>query len=132
MKKLLYLVLTVLIVSCSSDDLNPVPACWENPSFEGTWVGMDGETTLTYVFDSNGTGSLATSAVDDSETFTTLNWLDERGYSVVTDSASAFNTGTLTISGTINEAYIYSFDFCKVFTMYNASGTESSITYSQE
>ena len=60
MKKLLYLLLTVLIFACSSDDLSPVPACWDNPSFEGTWVttktvGEDPDvitTTYTYVFNS--------------------------------------------------------------------------------
>ena len=95
MKKLIYLLLTVLIVSCSSDDLNPVPACWENPSFVGTWETsqtMDEViTTYTYIFNSGGTGTLATVAADDSETFNDITWSDAR-------SEVSVYEGTLTIS----------------------------------
>ena len=96
MKKLIYLLLTVLIVSCSSDDLNPVPACWENPSFVGTWETsqtMDEViTTYTYIFNSGGTGTLATVAADDSQTEPTeITWSDAR-------SDDSVYTGVLTIS----------------------------------
>jgi hypothetical protein len=62
MKKLFFLVLTVLIVACSSDDDNTCNV--SDASLVGTWVGTadddDGSDpyTVTLVFNDNGTGSL--------------------------------------------------------------------------
>ena len=62
MKKLFFLVLTVLIVACSSDDDSTCNV--SDASLVGTWVGTadddDGSEsyTVTLVFNDNGTGSL--------------------------------------------------------------------------
>lgn len=117
MKKLIYLLLTVLIVSCSSDDLNPVPACWENPSFVGTWETsqtMDEViTTYTYIFNSGGTGTLATVAADDSETFNDITWSDAR-------SEVSVYEGTLTISN--GTTLYYKWIGCNQFTAHSLLG----------
>ena len=62
MKKLFFLVLTVLIVACSSDD--DTTCNISDASLVGTWVGTaddddgSGPYTVTLVFNDNGTGSL--------------------------------------------------------------------------
>ena len=62
MKKLFFLVLTVWIVACSSDDDNTCNV--SDASLVGTWVGTaddddgSGPYTVTLVFNDNGTGSL--------------------------------------------------------------------------
>ena len=130
MKKLLYLLLTVLIVSCSSDDLNPVPACWENPSFEGTWESVQtvGEgddaitTTYTYELNSGGTGTLATVAGPDSETFNDITWSDAR-------SEVSVYTGTLTISNGTTLYYVWI--GCNQFTAHSLLGAPDD-TYNKE
>jgi hypothetical protein len=60
MKKILFLILTVLIVSCSSDDDNSnIQTCGQS-SIPGTWdseVQFDGVSVLTLAFNSDGTGT---------------------------------------------------------------------------
>ena len=61
MKKLFFLVLTVLIVSCSSDDDNTIEVvtCDES-SIPGTWDSefqVEGEPVLSLLFNSDGTGT---------------------------------------------------------------------------
>ena len=125
MKKLIYLLLTVLIVSCSSDDLNPVPACWENPSFVGTWETsqtMDEViTTYTYIFNSGGTGTLATVAGPDSETFNDITWSDAR-------SEDSVYEGVLTVSGI---TLTYQWIGCNQFSAYSLIGGPLD-TYNKE
>ena len=129
MKKLLYLLLTVLIVSCSSDDLNPVPACWENPSFEGTWESVQtvGEgddaitTTYTYELNSGGTGTLATVAGPNSETFNDITWSDAR-------SEDSVYEGVLTVSGI---TLTYQWIGCNQFSAYSLIGGPLD-TYNKE
>ncbi len=68
MKKLFFLVLTVLIVACSSDDDNTCNV--SDASLVGTWVGTaddddgSGPYTVTLVFNDNGTGSINESDSD--------------------------------------------------------------------
>ena len=68
MKKLFFLVLTVLIVACSSDD--DTTCNISDASLVGTWVGTDddndgsGPYTVTLVFNDNGTGSIDESDSD--------------------------------------------------------------------
>jgi len=68
MKKLFFLVLTVLIVACSSDDDNTCNV--SDASLVGTWVGTaddddgSGPYTVTLVFNDNGTGSIDESDSD--------------------------------------------------------------------
>jgi len=68
MKKLFFLVLTVLIVACSSDDDNTCNI--SDASLVGTWVGTaddddgSGPYTVTLVFNDNGTGSIDESDSD--------------------------------------------------------------------
>lgn len=68
MKKLFFLVLTVLIFACSSDDDNTCNV--SDASLVGTWVGTDddddgsGPYTVTLVFNDNGTGSIDESDSD--------------------------------------------------------------------
>ena len=125
MKKLLYFLLTVLIVSCSSDDLNPVPACWENPSFVGTWETVQTVdeviTTSTYVFNSGGTGTLATVAGPDSETFNDITWSDAR-------SEDSVYEGVLTVSGI---TLTYQWIGCNQFSAYSLIGGPLD-TYNKE
>ena len=69
MKKLFFLVLTVLIVSCSSDDDNTseVVTCDES-SIVGTWdnqVLFEGETIESWILNSNGTGNYYNFAIDE-------------------------------------------------------------------
>ena len=126
MKKLLYLLLTVLIFACTSDDLSPVPACWENPSFEGTWESVQtvGEgddaitTTYTYVFNSGGTGTLATVAGPDSETFNDITWSDTR-------NEDSVYTGVLTISN--GTTLTYQWIGCNQFEAYSLIGAPLDI-----
>ena len=75
MKKLFFLVLTVLIVSCSSDDDNTseVVTCDES-SIVGTWdnqVLFEGETTESWILNSNGTGNYYNFAIDE---ITEITW----------------------------------------------------------
>lgn len=68
MKKLFFLVLTVLIFACSSDDDNTCNV--SDASLVGTWVGTaddddgSGPYTVTLVFNDNGTGSIDESDSD--------------------------------------------------------------------
>ena len=69
MKKLFFLVLTVLIVSCSSDDDNTseVVTCDES-LIVGTWdnqVLFEGETIESWILNSNGTGNYYNFAIDE-------------------------------------------------------------------
>ena len=75
MKKLFFLVLTVLIVSCSSDDDNTseVVTCDES-SIVGTWdnqVLFEGETTESWILNSNGTGNYYNFLIDE---ITEITW----------------------------------------------------------
>ena len=75
MKKLFFLVLTVLIVSCSSDDDNTseVVTCDES-SIVGTWdnqVLFEGETIESWILNSNGTGNYYNFAIDE---ITEITW----------------------------------------------------------
>ena len=130
MKKLLYLLLTVLIFACTSDDLSPVPACWENPSFEGTWESVQtvGEgddaitTTYTYELNSGGTGTLATVAGPDSEQSNDITWSDAR-------SEGSVYEGTLTISN--GTTLYYKWIGCNQFTAHSLLGAPDD-TYNKE
>ena len=68
MKKLFFLVLTVLMVACSSDDDTTCNV--SDASLVGTWVGTEddddgsGPYTVTLVFNDNGTGSIDESDSD--------------------------------------------------------------------
>ena len=70
MKKLFFLVLTVLIVSCSSDDDNTseVVTCDES-LIVGTWDNQvlfeDGSTTESWILNSNETGNYYNFAIDE-------------------------------------------------------------------
>ena len=75
MKKLFFLVLTVLIVSCSSDDDNTseVVTCDES-SIVGTWdnqVLFEGETIESWILNSNGTGNYYNFLIDE---ITEITW----------------------------------------------------------
>ena len=75
MKKLFFLILTVLIVSCSSDDDNTseVVTCDES-SIVGTWdnqVLFEGETTESWILNSNGTGNYYNFLIDE---ITEITW----------------------------------------------------------
>ena len=75
MKKLFFLVLTVLIVSCSSDDDNTseVVTCDES-SIVGTWdnqVLFEGETIESWILNSNGTGNYYNFAINE---ITEITW----------------------------------------------------------
>ena len=77
MKKLLFLVLTVLIVSCSSDDDNTIEVvtCDES-SIPGTWDSefqVEGEPAVSLLFNSDGTGSW-TSISENEETYLDFTW----------------------------------------------------------
>jgi len=99
MKKLFFLVLTILLVACSSDDDNTCNV--SDASLVGTWVGTDddddgsGPYTVTLVFNDNGTGSL-----DDSEDFFEF------------DYTSNDSQITLSISGIDLTTFNYEFDTC--------------------
>jgi hypothetical protein len=75
MKKLFFLVLTVLIVSCSSDDDNTseVVTCDES-KIVGTWdnqVLFEGETIESWILNSNGTGNYYNFAINE---ITEITW----------------------------------------------------------
>ncbi|EAR12126.1 hypothetical protein PI23P_12352 [Polaribacter irgensii 23-P] len=96
-KKFGILLLTVLIVACSSDDDNTCNV--SDASLVGTWVGTDndgmGPYAITFVFKDNGTGSL-----DDSEEITAFDY---------TSNDSQIN---LSISGSDIVTFNYEFDTC--------------------
>ena len=116
MKKLFFLVLTVLIVACSSDDDNTCNV--SDASLVGTWVGTDddddgsGPYTVTLVFNDNGTGSL-----DDSEDFIEL------------DYTSNDSQITLSNSGIDLITFNYEFDTCDQVSIdkSRATGEEADI-----
>ena len=130
MKKIIFLLLTVLIVSCSSsDDPNPVPSCWDSPSFVGTWSGTDEATetptTITLVFNDDATGSIATVGELDSETYNAFTWGDVRDIDF-----DANKEGTLTLNGyDSNIGEVYQFLGCNQFRAYKevSDGTEADI-----
>ena len=107
MKKLFFLVLTVLIVACSSDDDNTCNV--SDASLVGTWVGTadddDGSDpyTVTLVFNDNGTGSL-----DDSEEITAF------------DYTSNDSQVTLSILGIDIVTLNYEFDTCDQVSIYES------------
>jgi len=116
MKKLFFLVLTILLVACSSDDDNTCNV--SDASLVGTWVGTDddddgsGPYTVTLVFNDNGTGSL-----DDSEDFIEL------------DYTSNDSQITLSNSGIDLITFNYEFDTCDQVSVYEAPdpGEEADI-----
>ena len=116
MKKLFFLVLTVLIVACSSNDENTCNV--SDASLVGTWVGTDndddgaGPYTVTFVFNDNGTGSL-----DDSEEITAFDYIS---------SDSQIN---LSISGSDIATFNYEFDTCDQISIdkSRATGEEADI-----
>ena len=116
MKKLFFLVLTVLIVACSSDDDNTCNV--SDASLVGTWVGTEddddgsGPYTVTLVFNDNGTGSL-----DDSEEITAF------------DYTSNDSQVTLSILGIDIVTLNYEFDTCDQVSIYETPdpGEEADI-----
>ena len=115
-KKFGILLLTVLIVACSSNDDNTCNV--SDASLVGTWVGTDndddgtGPYTLTFVFNDNGTGSL-----DDSEEITAFDY---------TSNDSQIN---LSISGSAIATFNYEFDTCDQVSIdkSRATGEEADI-----
>ena len=105
MKKLFFLVLTVLMVACSSDDDTTCNV--SDASLVGTWVGTEddddgsGPYTVTLVFNDNGTGSL-----DDSEEITAF------------DYTSNDSQVTLSILGIDIVTFNYEFDTCDQVSIY--------------
>tara|TARA_B110000902_G_C14094676_1_gene508281 strand:+ start:346 stop:714 length:369 start_codon:yes stop_codon:yes gene_type:complete len=116
MKKLFFLVLTVLMVACSSDDDTTCNV--SDASLVGTWVGTDddddgsGPYTVTLVFNDNGTGSL-----DDSEEITAF------------DYTSNDSQVTLSILGIDIVTLNYEFDTCDQVSIYETPdpGEEADI-----
>ena len=116
MKKLFFLVLTVLMVACSSDDDTTCNV--SDASLVGTWVGTEddddgsGPYTVTLVFNDNGTGSL-----DESEEITAF------------DYTSNDSQVTLSILGTDIVTLNYEFDTCDQVSIYETPdpGEEADI-----
>ena len=116
MKKLFFLVLTVLMVACSSDD--DATCNVSDASLVGTWVGTEddddgsGPYTVTLVFNDNGTGSL-----DDSEEITAF------------DYTSNDSQVTLSILGIDIVTLNYEFDTCDQVSIYETPdpGEEADI-----
>ena len=116
MKKLFFLVLTVLMVACSSDDDTTCNV--SDASLVGTWVGTDddddgsGPYTVTLVFNDNGTGSL-----DDSEEIFSF------------DYTSNDSQVTLSVLGTDIVTLNYEFDTCDQVSIYETPdpGEEADI-----
>mgnify|MGYP006084757591 FL=1 len=116
MKKLFFLVLTVLMVACSSDD--DATCNVSDASLVGTWVGTEddddgsGPYTVTLVFNDNGTGSL-----DDSEEITAF------------DYTSNDSQVTLSILGIDIVTFNYEFDTCDQVSIYETPdpGEEADI-----
>ena len=116
MKKLFFLVLTVLMVACSSDDDTTCNV--SDASLVGTWVGTDddddgsGPYTVTLVFNDNGTGSL-----DDSEEITAF------------DYTSNDSQVTLSILGIDIVTLNHEFDTCDQVSIYETPdpGEEADI-----
>ena len=116
MKKLFFLVLTVLMVACSSDDDTTCNV--SDASLVGTWVGTEddddgsGPYTVTLVFNDNGTGSL-----DDSEEITAF------------DYTSNDSQVTLSVLGTDIVTLNYEFDTCDQVSIYETPdpGEEADI-----
>ena len=116
MKKLFFLVLTVLIVACSSDD--DATCNVSDASLVGTWVGTEddddgsGPYTVTLVFNDNGTGSL-----DDSEEIFSF------------DYTSNDSQVTLSVLGTDIVTFNYEFDTCDQVSIYETPdpGEEADI-----
>ena len=115
-KKFGILLLTVLIVACSSNDENTCNV--SDASLVGTWVGTDndddgmGPYTVTLVFNDNGTASL-----DDSEEITAFDY---------TSNDSQIN---LSISGIAVVTFNYEFDTCDQVSVYVSrdSGEEAVV-----
>ena len=135
MKKLLYLILTVLIVSCSDSndyELNPIPECWEFPTLTGeplgpswspvprsnVWNGEDGEMTVKIVFN-DGNGTITTNSGEDSETFTEFNWQS---------NDSLIHRGTINVSGITSD---YVFETCDRVNIINWN-VDSSLVIERE
>ena len=116
MKKLFFLVLTVLMVACSSDD--DATCNVSDASLVGTWVGTEddddgsGPYTVTLVFNDNGTGSL-----DDSEEIFSF------------DYTSNDSQVTLSVLGTDIVTLNYEFDTCDQVSIYETPdpGEEADI-----
>tara|TARA_B110000305_G_C19128712_1_gene487848 strand:+ start:193 stop:561 length:369 start_codon:yes stop_codon:yes gene_type:complete len=116
MKKLFFLVLTVLMVACSSDD--DATCNVSDASLVGTWVGTEddddgsGPYTVTLVFNDNGTGSL-----DDSEEIFSF------------DYTSNDSQVTLSVLGTDIVTFNYEFDTCDQVSIYETPdpGEEADI-----
>ena len=116
MKKLFFLVLTVLMVACSSDD--DATCNVSDASLVGTWVGTEddddgsGPYTVTLVFNDNGTGSL-----DDSEEIFSF------------DYTSNDSQVTLSILGIDIVTFNYEFDTCDQVSIYETPdpGEEADI-----
>ena len=117
MKKLFFLVLTVLIFACSSDDDNTCNV--SDASLVGTWVGTaddddgSGPYTVTLVFNDNGTGSI-----------------DESGSDITPfDYTSNDSLITLSILGIDILTLNYEFDTCDQVSVYESPdpGEEADI-----
>ena len=116
MKKLFFLVLTVLMFACSSDD--DATCNVSDASLVGTWVGTEddddgsGPYTVTLVFNDNGTGSL-----DDSEEIFSF------------DYTSNDSQVTLSILGIDIVTLNYEFDTCDQVSIYETPdpGEEADI-----
>lgn len=113
MKKLLFVVLTVLMVACSSDDDNSCDV--STASLIGTWAGVavdpevGDEYTVTIVFNNDGTAS-----IDDEGDTEEFNW--ESNDSQITFSIDGFDLGILN----------YEFETCDEVNMY-PDGDEANI-----
>jgi len=109
MKKLFFLVLTVLIVACSSDDDDTCNV--SDASLVGTWVGTvdddDGSDpyTVTLVFNDNGTGSLD---LDDGDGINAF------------DYTSNDSQVTLSTLGIDIVTFNYEFDTCDQVSIYES------------
>ena len=75
MKKILYTILSLFILSCSSDNDSSIEITI-NPNLVGTWIGSilsDNDPTSisvqTIVFNADGTGSISESIISAGETF---------------------------------------------------------------
>lgn len=85
MKKVLFTVLSLFILSCSSDDNDNNSETTINPDLVGTWVGAtssDDDATevgvQTIIFNQDGTGSLSETYVLINETFVVnLTWYSD-------------------------------------------------------
>ena len=126
MKKIIFLLLTVLIVSCSSsDDPNPVPSCWDSPSFVGTWQGTDGTDQdvhflIDLVLNNDGTGQFCQTDAD-GEDCQNINW------------ESNFKVFSITLEGqTDTITFFYEFLNCDQVILTHTDTTGEPVTFTRQ